>query len=184
MSVFNLLSMLLDYPDESVRTVLNENTGLLPAEEIVRAADADGLLSDADVAAVAAIIERIRQTDLTELQAEYVKTFDLAPEHSLHITHHIYGEERTRGPALIDLSEYYKSYGLVNLEGELPDYLPLMLEFASQLELDEARVFLGDIAKVLDILAANLERAQSPYAPIIRLIEAQAHLTQLASLAT
>ena len=66
-------------------------------------------------------------------------------------------------------------------ERELPDYLPLVLEFASMLEQDEARVFLADAAKVFNVLAANLEKAESPWAPLIRVIESQGSLTRLAA---
>lgn len=181
MNVFQLLSRLLDYPDESLRAAIAAEFGPSPAEDAVRRVDAGGLLSAAERAELAAFIERVCAADPTELKADYVKTFDLTPEHSLHITHHIFGEERTRGPALIDLAEYYRSYGLTGVEGELPDYLPLMLEFAAQLSADEAQVFLGDVAKVLDVLAANLEKSASPYAPLIRIVERQGHLARRAA---
>jgi nitrate reductase delta subunit len=64
---------------------------------------------------------------------------------------------------------------------ELPDYLPLMLEFAAQLSPEEARFFLSQWAKVLNQLAANLEEAQSPYAPLIRLVEQRSLLVKAAA---
>ena len=167
-----ILSKLLDYPDEAL-------IAAIPAlrQELKRGFEAAECL----------VLERFMQAlagrDLTEAQAAYVLTFDLAPEHSLHLTHHLFGDDKNRGPALIDLSEYYKGFGLeLTVEegagNELPDFLPLMLEFAAQLETEEAHVFLSQWAKVLNQLAGNLEGNASPYAPLIRLIEQRAQLVE------
>ena len=80
-------------------------------------------------AAVRKFLARLENGDPTEIQADYVQTFDLTPEHSLHLTHHLFGDDKNRGPALIDLSELYKDYGVEVASNELPDYLPLILEF-------------------------------------------------------
>ena len=114
--------------------------------------------------------------DMTEWQALYVRTFDMVPDNALHLSHHLFGDDKNRGPALIDLSEFYKEYGLELAANELPDYLPLMLEFSSQLEQDEAKMFLSQWVKVLGQLALNLEKVESPYAPLIRLIEQRSQL--------
>ncbi len=74
-------------------------------------------------------------------------------------------------PALIDLSEHFKSAGLEVEEGEIPDYLPLILEYVSTLDEMQARVFLGDAAKVITVLAENLEKAESPYSRLLRIVE-------------
>ena len=112
------------------------------------------------------------------LEEEYVRTFDMVPEHSMHMTHHLIGEDKNRGPALIDLGEYYKSYGFELNEDakELPDYLPLMLEFISMLEADEAKLFLSRWTKVLRQLRVNLEDGGSIYASLIHLIEQRSQL--------
>lgn len=165
---YKLLAKLLEYPTA-------ELTGALP--------QLHGTLRHGFEAAEWLVLERfmrhLADQDLTELQAAYVRTFDLTPEHALHLTHHLFGDDKNRGPALIDLGEYYRQYGLeiAASEGgsrELPDYLPLALEFAAQLEADEARVFLSQWHKVLGQLAANLEQAASPYAPLLRLLESRA----------
>ena len=62
-----------------------------------------------------------------------------------------------------------------------PDYLPMMLEFVSQLEQTEARVFLTDAVKVFNVLAINLEKVQSPYAVLVRAIENHSSLARLAA---
>jgi nitrate reductase delta subunit len=64
--------------------------------------------------------------------------------------------------------------------GELPDYLPLMLEYVATLDEMQSRVFLGDAGKVLRALAANLEKAGSPYAKLVRILENRGHLVQAA----
>jgi nitrate reductase delta subunit len=172
---YRLLAKLLDYPTADL-------TGALP--------QLHATLRHGFEAAEWLVLERfmrhLADEDLTELQAAYVRTFDLTPEHALHLTHHLFGDDKNRGPALIDLAEYYRQYGLEITASdsgarELPDYLPLVLEFAAQLEADEARLFLSQWRKVLEQLATNLERAASPYAPLLRLLEKRAQLVPVAA---
>jgi nitrate reductase delta subunit len=175
MRTYKILSVLLEYPEQElienlpeIRAILGESAKI-GAEERV---------------ALGAFLDYLTSKSLTEVQAEYVNTFDRTPEHSLHLTHHLFGDEsdRNRGPALIDLSEMFKEYGVKTVTNELPDYLPLLLEFASYLDENEATVFLSDVNKVLHILAENLNKANSPYAPLLSLIESRATLTRLAAL--
>lgn len=84
-------------------------------------------------------------------------------------------------PALIDLSEMFKEYGVKTVTNELPDYLPLLLEFAAYLDGSEATVFLSDVNKVLGLLADNLAKAGSPYAAPLSIIKSHATLTRLAA---
>lgn len=172
MTIYKLLSVLLEYPNQE----LFDN---LP--EIRQALDDCMDINDAERAAMRKFFAWLDKGDPTEIQAEYVQTFDLTPEHSLHLTHHLFGDDKNRGPALIDLSELYKEYGVEVATNELPDYLPLILEFTAHLEESEARVFLSDAIKVLSVLAANLEKAQSHYAPLLRIIESRGYLTRLAA---
>jgi nitrate reductase delta subunit len=175
---YRLLSKLLEYPDQE----------MLDAVPELEAALQQGF-ADAERAAIAGFLRGFAAQDLTEAKAAYVQTFDLTPEHALHLTHHLFGDDKNRGPALIDLTEYYKQYGfeITPSDGsftELPDYLPLVLEFAAQLEPEEARMFLSQWNKVLNQLAANLEKADSPYAPLVRLVEQHSRLVQPAAEAT
>lgn len=172
---YKVLSKLLDYPDEALITAL-------PAlrDEIKRGFEA------AEWVVLDRFLGHLGHLDPTEAQAAYVLTFDLTPEHALHLTHHLFGDDKNRGPALIDLSEFYKEYGLVlsaneGAPNELPDFLPLMLEFAAALDADEARMFLSQWSKVLGQLAKNLEETQSPYAPLIRLVEQRSLLVEAAA---
>ena len=171
MIIYNIMARLLDYPDSELMEnlpgiidAINQESGIGPKEK-------EDLLN---------LISWMNLHDLTGLQSQYVQTFDMVPEHDLHLTHHLFGDDRGRGPALIDLSEYYKASGL-EVEGkEIPDFLPLILEYVSTLDDLQARVFLGDAAKVLKVIGDNLEKAESPYARILRIIENRGHLAQAA----
>ena len=177
MTIYKLLSVLLDYPDQE----LLDN---LP--EVRQALDGCRQVNHAERAMLRKFLARLENArldneGLTEIQAEYVQTFDLTPQHSLHLTHHLFGDDKNRGPALIDLSELYKDYGVEVVGNELPDYLPLILEFVASREESEAQTFLSDAVKVFAVLSSNLEKANSPYAPLVRIIENRATLTRLAA---
>lgn len=161
MSIYKILSVLFEYPDAEVR----ENLFLLRERAV-----ASNALDAERVAELDKFLAYVGSIELTELQAEYVQTFDLTPEHSLHLTHHIFGEEKSRGPALIDLTELYRGHGLAIDGNELPDYLPLILEFAHSVSEDEATRFLADTGKVLRVLAGNLEKAGSPWLPLFKIV--------------
>lgn len=172
MLFYKVLSALLEYPNEELKAALPEIGVVLANDESI---------GNQERVVLEKFLQWLGESDLTELQAGYVQTFDLTPEHSLHLTHHLFGDDRGRGPALIDLTEYYKEFGLQADEHELPDYLPMILEFASTLEETEAQVFLNQTVKVLTQLAANLEKAASPYAPLIRMIEQHGQLGRIAA---
>lgn len=172
MKLYKLLSVLLEYPDRELIDHLPEIRQVL--------ADSPDV-DEAERAGVRKFLDYLEEEDLTALQADYVQTFDLTAEHSLHLTHHLFGDDKNRGPALIDLGELYKDYGVEVAANELPDYLPLILEFTAYLEDSEARMFLSDGIKVLSVLAANLEKAKSPYAGLLRIVEGRGNLTRLAA---
>lgn len=172
MRIYNVLSRLLDYPDSELKA----NLGLI--REVV---EAETGLSEAERKAILGMVDWMKESDVLTLQGNYVDTFDHTPEHSLHLTHHSFGESRERGPALVELGEHYKTNGLQAVEGELPDYLPLILEYVSLLDEMQTRVFLGEAANVLALLAENLEKAGSPYAPLIRIVETHGRLARSAA---
>lgn len=182
MKLFKLLSLLLDYPDDDNLVGLQQavdNAGR--TIDLIGAIDSEGIFSKDEHAAIGEFVDGLLALEATDAKSRYVQTFDMVPEHSLHLTHHIFGEEKTRGPALIDLSEYLKSYGFKHDEAELPDFLPLILEFVSHLDESEAAVFLGDTGKVLKVLAGNLDKAGSPYAKLIHIIDNHGSLIKLAA---
>jgi nitrate reductase delta subunit len=170
--IYKLISVLLEYPGQELIDHLPELS-----RRAVGSADAD----DAERAALAGFIDHLASKPLTALQEDYVQTFDMRAEHSLHLTHHLFGDDKNRGPALIDLGELYKDYGMEAQGNELPDYLPLILEFAAQLDDAEATVFLSDASKVFKVLTDNLKKAGSPYAALTSIIEGRATLIRLAA---
>lgn len=161
---YRLLARLLDYPTAEVQAALPEIWAQLDN------------LPEGERKVVGNFLAHLHWEDMTEWQALYVRTFDMIPDNALHLSHHLFGDDKNRGPALIDLSEFYKEYGLELAANELPDFLPLMLEFADQLSPEEAKMFLSQWVKVLNQLAQNLEKVESPYAPLIRLIEQRSQL--------
>lgn len=172
MQVYKLLSALLEYPDQELIDHLPELY-----EYLAESLDTD--IKERD--ALHSFLTHLQNTPLTSLQSDYVQTFDLTPEHSLHLTHHLFGDDKSRGPALIDLGELFKDYGVEVVTNELPDYLPLILEFTAYLEDSEATVFLSDANKVLGVLTDNLNKAGSPYAPLLSIVAGRATLTRLAA---
>ncbi len=172
MQIYKLLSALLDYPNQELVEHLPELNDFVAKSQEIDVAEREALQS---------FLTHLQSMSVTELQADYVKTFDMTAEHSLHLTHHLFGDDKNRGPALIDLGELYKDYGVEAVTNELPDYLPLVLEFAAYMDDDEATVFLSDAKKVLGVLAENLQKAESPYAALLSIIENRATLTKLAA---
>ena len=171
MQIYRFIARLLDYPTQE----LVDNLPLIQS-----LAEEDDTIDSEERVGLNAIIELLKGGELIELQSSYVDTFDRVPEHDLHLTHHIFGDDNGRGPALIDLSEHYKALELQVDAKEIPDFLPLILEYVSLLEPVEAQVFLWDANKVLGVLAASLEKAESPYAPLIRIIENRGMLAKAA----
>lgn len=167
MQIYKILSALLEYPDQELIEHLPEIRAEIKKSAEISAEESQSMLS---------LMDHLTSISLTELQASYVKTFDMTPEHSLHLTHHLFGDDndKNRGPALIDLSELYKDYGVKTMTNELPDYLPLVLEFVSFLDDEEATSFLADAIKVLKVLTDNLIKANSPYASLLSIIQTRA----------
>ncbi len=172
MQIYKLLSVLLEYPSQELVTHIPE------LQEMVRE---HAEIRDDEREALQGFLLYLTSATLTELQADYVKTFDMVAEHSLHLTHHLFGDDKNRGPALIDLGELYKDYGVEVVANELPDYLPLVLEFTAYLDDGEATVFLSDAKKVFGILTENLGKAESPYASLLSIVDERATLTKLAA---
>jgi nitrate reductase molybdenum cofactor assembly chaperone NarJ/NarW len=150
-----VLAALLSYPDEPLRVQL---------PELQQALQTDTVLSSECRASVAALIESLRQAEPLEAEARYVDTFDRGRRTSLHLFEHVHGDSRDRGPALIDLQETYAQQGMFLAPGELPDFLPAVLEFAAMQPYALAREFLGEMAHLLQSIHAALARQGSPYA--------------------
>jgi nitrate reductase delta subunit len=153
-----VLAALLGYPDAGLRGHLPEMTELLAEDNVLTRSRRDE---------VEALVRWLAGVDPLEAETAYVETFDRGRATSLHLFEHVHGDSRDRGPAMIDLAQTYAAAGLLLKEGELPDYLPAVLEFVSTQPPREARAFLGEIAHLANgIFSALLERA-SPYASVL-----------------
>jgi nitrate reductase delta subunit len=150
-----VLARLLSYPDAKLRAFLPEMRDALRAE---------GAFTAARLAELEALIDALAGADPLEAEAAYVQLFDRGRATSLHLFEHVHGESRDRGPAMIDLALTYERAGLSLAPGELPDYLPVVLEFASTQPPREARAFLGEMAHLLNLLFGALQRRGSGYA--------------------
>ena len=159
MITFKAISALLDYPTGEVQRALGE-IGQALAEE--RALDAPGL------AAVRGFITRYAAGDLLELQEFWVGHFDRSKRRALHLYEHSHGESRDRGQAMVNLALCYRMHGLELAASETPDYLPLFLEFLSQVPEKVALHHLADAAAILEVLRIRLEERDSPYAALLQ----------------
>jgi nitrate reductase delta subunit len=156
MQHYRILSALLLYPEGDLVAALPElEAGLIPQMRV----------------RVAPLLIHLAENDLITLQQEYVQTFDRTPSHSLHLFEHIHGESRDRGQAMVDLMEEYKKHGLEMQGDELPDFVPLFLEFLSQLDEQEAGRLLGDAVHVLAFIGRKLAANGSPYACVFDVLE-------------
>ena len=104
--------------------------------------------------------------DLYDLQECYVDLFDRTRKLSLHLFEHVHGESRDRDQALVDLATLYERGGLSPATNELPDHLPIFLEYLATRPLDEARALLGDTGHILAALRERLEKRETPYAGV------------------
>jgi nitrate reductase delta subunit len=153
-----VLAHLLSYPDATLRAHLTELQQALHEE----AAIAAPRLSELD----SLIDGLIRRPGLTS-ESRYVELFDRGRGTSLHLFEHVHGDSRDRGPAMIDLVKTYEQAGLLLGEGELPDFLPVVLQYASTQPTSEAVEFLGEIAHIVRVIFSALVKRESSYASIL-----------------
>jgi nitrate reductase delta subunit len=117
------------------------------------------------------LLAHLAGTDIIDLQQDYVMTFDRTPSHSLHLFEHIHGESRDRGQAMVDLMEEYKKHGLEMTGDDLPDFVPLFLEFLSQQDEAESARLLSDAIHVLAHIGRKLAANGSPYSVVFDVLE-------------
>ena len=160
---FKALSALLGYPSVDLQHATAELRGVFETEALVPAAvrrQLDVLLTD------------IETGDIYDLQERYVLLFDRTRSLSLHLFEHVHGESRDRGQAMVDLLAMYEERGLAAVKNELPDFLPLFLEFLATLPQAEACDMLGQPAHILAALAERLRKRGSPYEAVFRALTA------------
>ena len=153
-----VLARLLSYPDAELRTDLRAMRDALNAEAALTAAR----LVELD-----ALMDTLARGDPFDTEAAYVQLFDSGRATSLHLFEHVHGDSRDRGPAMIDLAQTYDKAGLYLAPGELPDYLPVVLEFVSTQPAHEARAFMSEMAHLFNALFSALQQRRSAYASVL-----------------
>ena len=153
-----VLARLLGYPDAEMRAHLPALREALRGERAVGAAR---------LAELEALVDALAGADALDAEAAYVQLFDRGRATSLHLFEHVHGDSRDRGPAMIDLAKTYEAAGLYLAEGELPDYLPVVLEYASTQPPAQARAFLAEMAHIFNAIFNALEKRDSRYASVL-----------------
>ena len=153
-----VLAALLGYPNAQLRADLPEMAELLAIE---------AALPPARRAELDALMLSLARSNALQAESDYVELFDRGRATSLHLFEHVHGDSRERGPAMIDLGQTYEAAGLVLAEGELPDYLPAVLEFVSTQPAREARAFLGEMSHIFNAIFGALQHHGSAYASVL-----------------
>lgn len=155
MLILKAVSALLSYPQAGLVESL---------DAIATLVESDTDLPDRQKSGLADFIRLQRAQELIDWQQQYVELFDRGRALSLLIFEHVHGESRDRGQAMVDLSRIYRDHGFEIATRELPDHIPLFLEFLSQIPPDEALDLLRGALPVLSLLGARLAERASPYA--------------------
>ena len=141
MMTLRILSRLLDYPDEALFT---------HSSDLIAALDDATELNLQQSARLVRFINQLCARPLLDVQADYCELFDRGRATSLLLFEHVHGESRDRGQAMVDLLEQYRADGLELDSKELPDFLPLYLEYLACKSDEAARQGLDDIVPILD----------------------------------
>jgi nitrate reductase molybdenum cofactor assembly chaperone NarJ/NarW len=157
MKTYLALSALLSYPEAELLEAL---------PEIRAAVDEERLLPRAARAELETLVGELASRDLYDSQERYVSLFDRSRALSLNLFEHVHGESRDRGQAMVDLAALYRSRGFVVAGNELPDYLPLFLEYVSTLPAREANDQVAEISDILRVVGDGLARRGSRYCSV------------------
>jgi len=158
MITFKILGALLDYPTPELQ---------LAVDEIEQALSEERALGPAELEGVRTLIQRVRRDDIMDLQEYWIGLFDRSKRLALHLYEHSYGESRDRGQAMVNLALTYHMNGFELAAPEMPDYLPLFLEFLSVIPEVHARRYLTDAVEIIEALRIRLEERDSTYAALL-----------------
>jgi nitrate reductase molybdenum cofactor assembly chaperone NarJ/NarW len=159
MIVLRALGALLSYPREEVRQALPEIVDAISSSQLIPPRQRRDLLT---------LIDELRAGDLLEAEERYVELFDRGRAASLHLFEHLHGEDRDRGQAMVDLKRLYEQTGYELTTRELPDYLPVVLEYLSCRDIRETHEVLGDCAHILRRIGASLIARGTNYAAVLQ----------------
>jgi len=158
-ALLKLLSLCLAYPDAEVR-------GILPEMETAAKGLGDPLARDR----LTHFLTRMKAQPLLDLQAHYTAVFDLNPSASLNLTYHLMGEREDRGRALAELIEVYRQAGFAPTVNDLPDFLPLVLEFLSVSAEGEDHELIRSCLTTVPAIAQRLRDSGSMYAGLLEMV--------------
>ncbi|MFY9600213.1 MAG: nitrate reductase molybdenum cofactor assembly chaperone, partial [Pseudolabrys sp.] len=159
------LSVLLTYPTIELQHAAGEIGEAIDAGQMIPARVRNQLRT---------LLTEIATGDLYDLQERYVLLFDRTRSLSLHLFEHVHGESRDRGQAMIDLKSQYEQHNLFMSAAELPDFVPLFLEYLSLLPAQEACEILGQPGHIFAAMAERLRKRQSAYEAVFRALVALA----------
>ncbi len=154
-----LLSVLLQYPTAELAAHSDEVAFLVEA------------MDSGAREPLAEFLEQWRRRDLLWLQQEYVRSFDFRKRVSLNLTYYQYGGKRQRGLALVRLKHAYAAAGLPLRDGEIPDSLPVLLEFAALAPDGWGLRLLVEFRAAIEMVALAVD-GDSPYAGVMRAVRA------------
>ncbi len=160
--LFKVASLALSYPSRQLKEGV---PGLIAAvnEDQSASSEAKQMLGK--------VLEDLGSRDFYDSQERYVYLFDRTRSLSLHLFEHVHGESRDRGQAMVDLKQLYEKAGMEIDASELPDYLPLFLEFISVVPPEEAEEHLNQIKHLLIVLKQRLQKRDSIYANVFAALE-------------
>jgi nitrate reductase delta subunit len=161
MLIFKALSVLLSYPTADMREALPQIADVVRTSPLVASRERNDLLD---------LIGELERDDLLTVEERYVDLFDRGRALSLHLFEHLHGDSRDRGEAMIDLKQLYARAGFELSARELPDYLPVVLEYLSQRDIAEARELLVDCSHILLSIGRSLVARRSRYASALQVL--------------
>jgi len=152
---WRIAALLLDYPGEQMMALTDRLTA------------ASMQLPEVVGVPVQNVLRHFQGTDPLDLAAQYVETFDMRRRASLHLTYYAYGDTRKRGVALLRFKHAYRLAGMQIANSELPDYLPMVLEFAATVDHAQGERLLREHVPVLELLRLSLSDNASIYANVL-----------------
>jgi nitrate reductase molybdenum cofactor assembly chaperone NarJ/NarW len=165
-NALKIISALLSYPTDEL---------LAARDELHAALATDRMTGRREKAWLGALIDDLGNRDLFDAQERYVLLFDRTRTLSLHLFEHVHGESRDRGQAMVDLAQMYEAQGFDIDARELPDYLPLFLEYLSTQSAEEVHNLLTQTLHILVALRERLQKRDSIYANAFLALEALAN---------
>ncbi|MCV0425675.1 MAG: nitrate reductase molybdenum cofactor assembly chaperone [Roseibium sp.] len=163
--IYKVVSLALSYPSAELKAAV---------PELIAVVNGEKKLGNRARTLLSALLEDLGNRDLYDAQERYVSLFDRSRTLSLHLFEHVHGESRDRGQAMVDLMATYEEGGFEIGARELPDYLPLFLEYLSRRPEKEAAELLGQTAHILAALKERLRKRKSIYKNAFAVLESLA----------